>query len=404
MPRRRPPPEARSEPSPFELECIAGLEQFAADEIRAVPGAVLTGRVSPYPPTPSPVREGGGARRAVLPSSVRDGGEDRGALLPSPAHGGGAGGRGSPSGAIRFTYAGPWSALLRLRTVVAVHAILASGLPRPTVLLDDGTFRRITATIGHIRSQHPAGAFRTFRLSAAGADSSVFQRFRTRLGEATGLRETSDAGDLLLRFRRGGDGRFELLVRISPRPLSARAWRVCNLPGALNAAVASVMAALSQPAADDVYLNLAAGSGTLLVERALLGPAGRLIGCDVDAEALDCAARNVAAAGLASVELADWDAIRMPLADGSVDALTVDLPFGQLVGSHATNAELYPALLAEAARVARRGARLVAITQQVRLLERSFDATRWSTETILRPTIPTNAGPIKPGIYVLHRL
>ncbi len=294
--------------------------------------------------------------------------------------------------------------MLRLRTVVAVHAILASGLPRPTVLLDDGTFGRITATIGHIRSLHPAGAFRTVRLSAAGADSSVFQRFRARIGEATGLREADDASDLLLRFRRGSDGRFELSVRISPRPLSARAWRVCNLKGALNAAVASIMASLSQAKADDVYLNLASGSGTLLVERALLGPAGRLIGCDVDVEANACAARNVAAAGLDNVELTDWDATHLPLADASVDALTVDLPFGQLVGSHAENAELYPALFAEAARVARPGAPLIAITPQVRLLERSVDSDRWAIETVLRPTIPTNASPIKPGIYVLRRL
>jgi precorrin-6B methylase 2 len=303
---------------------------------------------------------------------------------------------------LRFAYEGPWPALLHLRTVVAVHAVLASGLPRPSALLDDGGFRRIAAGIGHVRSLHPAGAFRTFRLSAAGADSSMFQRFGGRLGQATGLKP-DDAGDLLLRFRRGIDGRFELLARISPRPLSTRAWRVCNLPGALNAAVASIMASLTRPAPGDVYLNLACGSGTLLVERAALGPAARLIGCDLDGAALDCAARNAEAAGLPTAELMDWDATRLPLLDQSVDALTVDLPFGQLVGSHATNAELYPALLAEAARVARPGARLIAISQQSRLLERSVKPDHWATDEVLRPTLTTNAGPIKPAIVVLRR-
>jgi tRNA (guanine6-N2)-methyltransferase len=336
----------------FEAECVVGLERFAAAELMDLP----------------------------LSSQER--------------------GRG---GEVRFDYDGPWPALLRLPTVIAVHAILATGLPRPTALLDDGTFRRIMAGIGHIRSLHPAGAFRTFRLSAAGADSPAFQRFGARLGQATGLRPADDAGDVLLRFRRGADDRFELLARISPRPLATRAWRVCNLPGALNAVVASVMARLTRPEPGDVYLNLACGSGTLLVERALLGPAARLIGCDLDGEALACAARNLAAAGVENAELTDWDATRLPLADGSVDALTVDLPFGQLVGSHAANAELYPALLAEAARVARPGARLVAISQQVRLLERSVDAGAWSTEEVLRPTLSTSGGPIKPGIYVLTR-
>jgi precorrin-6B methylase 2 len=330
----------------FEAECIVGLERFAA---AALPGA-----------------------------------DER-------------------PGGVTFEYDGPWPRLLRLRTVVAVHVVLASGLPRPTVLLDDGLFRQITSTIGHIRSLQPAGAFRTYRLSAAGADSSVFQRFRARIGQATGLRPAEDAGDLLLRFRRGTDGRFELLCRISPRPLAARAWRVCNLPGALNAAIAAIMAGLTRPKPDDVYLNLACGSGTLLVERGLFGPAARLIGCDTDSEALACSARNVEAAGLRGVELTDWDATHLPLPDGSVDALTVDLPFGQLVGSHAANAELYPGLLAEAARVARPGARLVAISQQVRLLERSIDPADWATDEILRPTLSTSGGPIKPGIYVLSR-
>ena len=368
---------------------MAGLEPFSVDEIKAL---------TPQPPLP--VRGRGGDTR-IVPGS------------PTIREGGGRG-----EGAPRFTYGGSWATLLQLRTVVAVHVVAAAGLPRPSVFLDDGTFRRIAATIGHIRSLHPAGAFKTFRLSAAGADSPVFQRFAARLSQETGLQPAEDAGDLLLRSRRGADGGFELLVRISPRPLAARSWRVCNRPGALNAAVASIMAGLTQPRPHDVYLNLASGSGTLLIERAQLGPAARLIGCDLDHEAGECAARNVEAAGLAvsgtpgsaqmttgipPIELTTLDATALPFPDASVDALTVDLPFGQLVGSHTANAELYPALLNEAARVARPGARLVAITQQVRLFERSVDARPWITERVLRPTIPTSGGAIKPGIYVLRR-
>jgi SAM-dependent methyltransferase len=313
------------------------------------------------------------------------------------------------AGAVPFEYDGPWPALLTLRTVVAVHAVVATGLPRPTALLGDGTFRQLTAAVGHMRSLFPSGAFRTYRLSAAGAESAAFQRVLSRLGAETGLRPAEDAGDVLLRFRRGADGRFELLARISPRPLAARAWRVCNRPGALNAAIASIMASLTQPAPTDVYVNLACGSGTLLIERARLGPAARLLGCDVAPDALECAGRNLAAAALPAAqgpapELVDWDATALPLDAASVDALTVDLPFGQLVGSHADNATLYPALLTEAARVARPGARLVAITQQVRLFERSVSRDQWEQDAVLRPTLSTGGGLIKPGIYVLRRL
>jgi SAM-dependent methyltransferase len=311
--------------------------------------------------------------------------------------------RPSPSGEVRFAYAGPWVTLLGPRRVVAVHAVIANALPRPNALLDDGRFRQIAAAIGHIRSLHPARAFRTFRLSAAGADSSVFGRFRDRLAASAGLAETEEAGELLLRFRRGPDGQFELLARISPRPLTARAWRVCNLPGALNASVAAVMASLAEPSAQDVYLNLGCGSGTLLVERAALGPSRRLIGCDTDPGALACAAQNLEAAGLADVELQAWDATAVPLADASVDALTIDLPFGQLVGSHTENAALYPRLLAEAARIARPGARFVGITHQSRLFERSVESSRWENVERYQPRLPTQAGQIATGLFVLRR-
>ena len=385
---------------------MAGLEPFSVAELDKLLGGGGWGGWTDGRGKPRPYSAPVGAGLAPpAPTSVTT------ANAPPP-------GPNSQHPAPWFAYGGSWATLLRLQTVVAVHVVAAAGLPRPTGLLDDGNFRRIAATIGHIRSLHPAGAFKTFRLSAAGADSPVFQRFAARLGQETGLQPAEDAGDLLLRARRGVDGGFELLIRISPRPLAARSWRVCNRPGALNAAVASIMAGLTQPDPNDVYLNLASGSGTLIIERALLGPAARLIGCDVDAEAGACAARNIEAAGLTlsgtpgsaqlhdrmpAVELTTWDATALPLRDASVGALTVDLPFGQLVGTHTANTELYPRLLAEAARVARPGARLVAITQQVRLFERSVDARAWITERVLRPTLPTSGGAIKPGVYVLRR-
>lgn len=350
MPRRPKPRPTAPEPAEFEAEVFRGLEPLAGAEL---------GRLG----------------ASVRPDSLR------------------------------FRYAGPWRRLLELRTVVAVQAVVARGLARPSALLDDGTFKRLTSAIGHVRSLHPAGAFGTFRLSAAGADSPAFLRVRERIARETGLRDVGEGGDLLLGFRHAPPARqFELAVRISPRPLSTRTWRVCNLPGALNAAVAAAMVQLAEPSADETFLNLACGSGTLLIERALIGPANRVMGCDLDMGAQACATENVRAAGV-SVELQAWDARELPMADKTVDTLVADLPFGQLMGSHEENAELYPKILAEAARVARPGGRFVAITQQVNLFERCLQrgADRWSCERTLRLELPTNAGLLKPRIYVLRR-
>ena len=98
-------------------------------------------------------------------------------------------------------------------------------------------------------------------------------------------------------------------------------------------------------------------------------PRLRVIGCDISRAARACADRNIAAGGYAGViELYPWDARAMPLPDRSVDALCCSLPYGHRVGSHAANVSLYPALLREAGRVARGGAHLVLLTQELHLL------------------------------------
>jgi len=138
-----------------------------------------------------------------------------------------------------------------------------------------------------------------------------------------------------------------------------------------------------------------------MIERLFAGSAARIIGCDTDSEALACARRNLAAAGFSNrVELYDWDACHLPLPSGSIDVVLADLPFGHLVGSHATNLTLYPALLAEAARVTRPGGRAVLISHEVRLMERSLaELPVWCIEQQLR----VNLRGLHPRIFVLRR-
>ena len=64
------------------------------------------------------------------------------------------------------------------------------------------------------------------------------------------------------------------------------------------------------------------------------------------------------------------DATKLKLPDASIDVLCADLPWGQLPGSHETNATLYPQVLAEAGRVAAPQARAIFITHEIRLMER----------------------------------
>lgn len=276
-------------------------------------------------------------------------------------------------------------ALLSLRSVVAAYLVTPFEVPRPKALLGDQHFRRLLAAIETVQALHPEGAFKSFRFGAAGSDSTVFERLAAQIGKATGLACDPLEGDLLLRVRPSAAG-WEVLTRLSPRPLSARSWRVCNLTGGLNATVAVAMNALAQAKVTSRYLNAMCGSGTLLIEQGLAGKSGKLVGFDLDGAALACAAQNVRAAGLeGNVELVQVDAAALPFDDGSFDTITADLPWGDAVGNHAMNASLYPTFLAEMARVAAANARLVVLTHEIKLFERVVAAQRyWTLEQELR--------------------
>ncbi len=310
------------------------------------------------------------------------------------------------TGVVSFEYTGDITRLLRPRTVLAIYFLQRFAVPRPKALLGDANFRRIVQMIATIRTLSPDDAYQTLYLSAAGSDSSVMNRLKEEIGKQAGLKVVSPnghEGDLHLRVRRtpGSGSGWEVLARITPRPLGARPWRVRNMEGALNATVASAMVRLTKPETGDRFLNIACGSGTLLIERAVSGPSTRLLGCDLSTDALDAARENVAAAGYAGrIELRQEDARTLDLPDGSIDVICADLPFGNLVGSHDGNLTLYPALLAEAARVARPEARFVLITHEVRLMETLLEESDlWKLEETKKVVL----GGLHPRIFVLRR-
>jgi tRNA (guanine6-N2)-methyltransferase len=306
-------------------------------------------------------------------------------------------------GVVRFGYVSDLRAFQSLQTVTAVNLVRYFAVPRPRALLGHEHFHALLGDIQLVRGLNPVGAFRTFHLDAAGSDSSVMQRLQTELASVTGLEADDEAGDLLIRLRRSLDSAdgWETAIRLTPRPLSTRDWRECNYEGALNATVAHVMALLTRPSANDVFLNSACGSGTILIERLGCGQCRQVIGVDNSDAALDCAKINIVQARLQqNVTLLSGDIRQLPIAPGSVDALCADLPFGQLVGSHEENVTLYPRTLDEAARVARPGAGFVVISHEIRLMESLLRKTHtW----IMEDVFPITLRGLHPRIFVLRR-
>lgn len=300
-------------------------------------------------------------------------------------------------------YSGNWRRLLELRTIVAPFLVLTFPVPRPRSLTSSEYFPSILAAADHVE-RVSREQLETFRIDAAGSDSSGYRQLAAQIEKSTGLTEVPEGGDLLLRFRRSAWGAgWDVLIRLCLRPLSSRPWRVRNLPGAANATIAAAMAMMVSPEPTDRVANLMCGSGTLLIERLLITPARLAIGVDRDQDTLDMCAENLEAAGLhGRAQLVGCDiGDEQWVGKGPFDVIVADPPWGTLVGDHESNPALHKLLLERAHAAAAPGARLAVLTHEIRIMETCLRqvANLWSQREVLRVFQKGH----NPGIYLLTK-
>ena len=271
------------------------------------------------------------------------------------------------NGALNFSFKGSTEKLKRLRLIIAVYAILHLDIPRPKALLGDQNQRKL---IGFLKSIIKQDDFTSFRLSAAGHNSTIFTRLCKVITSHTGLPFAEKDGDLLLRIRPNKTKGWEVLARLTPRPLSARPWRVCNMAGGLNATLAVAMLKLVKPKASDYIFNPMCGSGTLLIEACQNFNYSNISGCDKNSSALSCAQQNIAASGFQDIaELFLGDATELSMPSERIDVVVCDLPWGDAVGTNKTNAKLYPAFMKEMTRITKKDARMILLSHNIKLIE-----------------------------------
>jgi predicted RNA methylase len=271
---------------------------------------------------------------------------------------------------------GGLSAALALRTVVAAYRSLVFDVPRPRSLRSPEHMDVVIAATRDLQRRARPQRFASFRLSAAGRDSEDLRLWCSSFAAASGLAHDPEAGDLLVRLRRPLDGPgWEVLLRLTPRPLATRSWRIADRPGAVNATIAAALVRTTRPDPSDVFVDLTCGTGTIVLERLACGMPARLTGVDVDGDALDAARANQRAARLRG--RIDWihaDATELALDGAAPDRLVANLPWGTLVGSHEENDTLYPAILDAAARLAAVGATFSVLTHDLRRFDRALAA------------------------------
>ncbi|GAA5177300.1 hypothetical protein GCM10023322_01690 [Rugosimonospora acidiphila] len=181
--------------------------------------------------------------------------------------------------------------------------------------------------------------------------------------------------------------------------LTQRFGELQRTPASTNPVVAAVLTRLAKIEPGQTVLDPFCGAGTLLVHAAELARPGRLLGFDLQNRWLRMAADNLRTRG-ASALLARADAAHLPVESGAVDRVMANLPFGKRVGSHRVNSALYPAALAEIARVLPGNGRAVLLTDDKRLFRETVQRTRLIR--VIKEIVLARGG-LHPSAYVVTK-
>jgi len=178
-------------------------------------------------------------------------------------------------------------------------------------------------------------------------------------------------------------------------------WRKNTIAASLHPATAACLCRWArnyERTASPRVLDPFCGSGTLLFAREALGPCRSLTGVDKQAGAVAIARENAAAGG-SRAAFVGKDTLRFAARE-PYDLVLANLPFGNRVGSHAGNEELYRGFVARLPKLLAPGGVAVLYTMEHRLLARCLQA-----EPALRRIAQkdTEAGGLLPRIFVIER-
>jgi 23S rRNA G2445 N2-methylase RlmL len=282
---------------------------------------------------------------------------------------------------VGFAFDGALEALLALRTVDDVFVQLAvwEGIERPRT-----TLKRLWSLSTELHLDAVAAAIRGFRdvfappvfsvtASFVGKRNYSSDEIKGEVAEGIVARngwsyEPDDAiADLNLRLFIE-HATAHVGVRVGQFPLHERRYKRVHLPGSLKASVAAAMLRLAGVTPGQLVVDPCCGVGTIVIEAALSGALAR--GGDRDLAAVEAARTNAGVAGVAA-SFDVWDAQALPLADGSVDRIVANLPWGRQVAADLDIAAFYARALAEMRRVSAPEARAVVLTSQPELLYQS---------------------------------
>ncbi|MBV9470475.1 MAG: methyltransferase domain-containing protein [Abitibacteriaceae bacterium] len=154
-------------------------------------------------------------------------------------------------------------------------------------------------------------------------------------------------------------------IRLHKRPLQERPYRQAHLRGALKPTIAAALLWLDSIHPQTRLLDPCCGTGTILLEAAILGFQAQ--GGDIDPAALNAVQTNAAAAGVA-VMVQQWDVQKLPLGDACMKRIVSNLPWNRQVPIKANLHSFHHRACAEMRRVLAPGGQITLLTDAPHLL------------------------------------
>jgi len=144
-------------------------------------------------------------------------------------------------------------------------------------------------------------------------------------------------------------------VRLTSAPLHRRTYKIESRTGTLHPPLAFAMAMLSSPAENQKLLDPFCGVGTILIEALTLEPRLCASGLDIDSESIRKAI-SIAETANKDIRFVVGDAGQLPFADGEIDRIISNPPWGRAVGVRGSAKESF---FDELKRVSGAGVRIV---------------------------------------------
>jgi len=253
-----------------------------------------------------------------------------------------------------------------LRSVSRVYIVVQNSKYNPFYIFNH---KSILGNLIEIVISGDKGAFKTFKITCAGSDSPEVRSIAEYIQKTYGLIEKEEA-DMKIHIVKPNEV-WEIGVRITPRPLSLRDYKLRNMSGAMNSTIAYAVNSLCGLENADSYLNIFFGSATLLIEAGQCYPnLKQLIGFDNNKKHISLAMQNIKRAGLVKkIQLKEKDVFDEPDL-GRFDVITSDLPFGMSISKNEDLENLYQCFIEYSQKTLNHEGKLVVYTSEYEMLEK----------------------------------